>query len=131
MASSIRVIDDALVDRVLSLNPRCRRLNLSHNEITHVEGGGSGDGGGGGGGGVGVGQEEGGAAAVAAASAAAGGRPVPLPASLGRGAASASPFARLPNLVYLNLSYNMLVELGPAFAALTSLGTLDVSHNRL
>jgi Leucine-rich repeat (LRR) protein len=116
MDGPLRVVDDALVTRVLSLNPRCRKLNLSHNEISAVEGGA----------GASFGEDQ---AAAEAAASASGGRRVGLPAALR--APVGSPFARLPNLVYLNLSYNHLTELGPAFGALTALGTLDVSHNRL
>ncbi len=30
-------IDDRLVDRVLALNPRCRRLNVSHHAISFLD----------------------------------------------------------------------------------------------
>lgn len=37
----------------------------------------------------------------------------------------------LSTLLALNLSYNSLRSLGPAFSVLTSLQVLDVSHNRM
>lgn len=36
-------LDAALVSRVLSINPRCRRLNLSHNAISRIDDDGCGD----------------------------------------------------------------------------------------
>lgn len=35
--SLIEVIDDSLADRVLKLNPNCKKLNLSHNKIRGLE----------------------------------------------------------------------------------------------
>jgi Leucine-rich repeat (LRR) protein len=34
---AIERVDDALVDRVLSLNPKCRRLNVSHHAIVELD----------------------------------------------------------------------------------------------
>ncbi len=87
-------VDESVVERVLAINPRCKRLNLSHNAIVDV------------------------ADDDSQARADGGIPPSPI-------------FARLPNLVFLNLSFNQLRSIGRAFAALPQLEVLDVSNNQM
>ncbi len=105
-SGAIERFDAALVDRVLSMNPRVRRLNLSHNAISMVEDGDEemGESGAGGGGGGREGEDT---------------------------VGFASPLARLTHVTFINLSHNALTRLGPGFGRLASLTAIDVSHNVL